>query len=110
MSLVGGVSANAGGDRVAIGGGGGVSVYDGSGQRLARLDVPGVHVLAYQPGASSPKLACAAWERERSLSLWSAEGERLAALEGHTGLIKALAWSPDGAWLASGGDRTVRLW
>ena len=36
----------------------------------------------------------------------------LQVLEGHTGAVRAVAWSPDGATLASGGpdDKTVRTW
>jgi WD40 repeat protein len=30
--------------------------------------------------------------------------------QGHTGKIRSIAYSPDGRWIASGGDYTVRLW
>jgi WD40 repeat protein len=40
-----------------------------------------------------------------------ATGRAVAALTGHTSSIRALAWSGDGRWLASGSkDATVRLW
>ena len=35
----------------------------------------------------------------------------LTSLEGHTGDVYSVAWSPNGKTLASGsGDRTVKLW
>jgi WD40 repeat protein len=44
--------------------------------------------------------------------LWdAATGKLLATLQGHTGAVYSITWSPDGKTLASGsGDRTVKLW
>ncbi|MEV7738866.1 NB-ARC domain-containing protein [Streptomyces sp. NPDC088921] len=39
------------------------------------------------------------------------DSAQIRVLTGHTGLVSAVAISPDGTWLATGGDdRTVRIW
>ena len=48
------------------------------------------------------------------MQVWeAASGERLLTYRGHAGVVCALAWSPDGRWLASAGgapDKTVQVW
>src|SRR5262249_38282924 len=50
--------------------------------------------------------------RDRGVWLWDlASGEVAVRLQGHTGYVWSLAFSPDGKTLVSGsGDHTVRLW
>jgi WD40 repeat protein len=46
-----------------------------------------------------------------SVTLWELDGGTMMDLRGHTALVKALTFSPDGKRLATGGDdRVVRLW
>lgn len=49
---------------------------------------------------------------ENAIKLWDATtGQLIRALVGHTGPVRVLVFSSDGAWLASGSnDHTIKLW
>src|SRR5262249_1873881 len=49
---------------------------------------------------------------DRTVKLWDLPaGTERATLRGHTDVVQALAFSPNGATVVSGGaDRTIRLW
>ena len=56
--------------------------------------------------------ASAAGAEDGKVYLWdSLTGEQLAALEGHSKIVWAVAFHPDGTALASGGeDNTIIIW
>jgi WD40 repeat protein len=85
-----------------------------TGERLLRMkgitapsDAVGTHRIAYSPDGRRLVTGDSVL-----VKVWDAEtGAELRALAGHTGEVWAVAVSPDGARIASGGaDGTVRVW
>lgn len=67
-----------------------------------------VTIVRYSPSGQQ----CASNSTTATAQLWSLEGSgSVSFLQGHQRPITALAWSEDGAWLATGSnDLTIRLW
>jgi RNA polymerase sigma factor (sigma-70 family) len=96
---------------LAAGGIGSIRVWNlKDGREVRRF--PGHWGLIDYPMAVSPdgKKLAATWEGGQ-VRLWElATGKRLCEPEGHQRMICSVAFSLDGKTLASGGDKTVRLW
>src|SRR5262249_48871759 len=79
----------------------------------------GVRALAFSPDGKTLASAGGRWEEEARqrkdpdpcVRLWDVEtGQQRRALDGHHGGARAVAFSPDGAALATGDGKVVRLW
>jgi WD40 repeat protein len=68
-----------------------------------------VYNLAFSPDGT--RLATASYETAPTLKLWDvASGAELRTIDG-TGELWSVAWSPDGAWIAAGGeDGLAHIW
>ncbi len=84
-------------------------LQEGSVAVLETGSLGSVRGIGWSP--DSTRLAAFADGGEYTVLLYSADGPLLQTLAGHSDFVQAVAWSPDGALLATGAlDGTTRLW
>ncbi|MCI0746321.1 MAG: protein kinase [Verrucomicrobia subdivision 3 bacterium] len=111
----GGVGFLGAGERIAIGWGTGkITIHDSvTGHTIREVAAhPGADISAMAISPDSRVIATGLGYYARTIKLWNPEsGEQLGELTNHQAAIFTLAFSPDGALLASGSqDQTIRLW
>ncbi|MCZ7638592.1 MAG: WD40 repeat domain-containing protein [Verrucomicrobia bacterium] len=80
---------------------------EGQAQQALLTEPAGIQWLSHSPVATN---LWALVTPRHEIKLWDLSSRRcLASFTNHVGSIRALAFSPDGQWLASAGDETVWL-
>jgi WD40 repeat protein len=102
------------GSRIAICGSDGVRVLDAANGKVLRLleekDSYGISSVAFAPDSRTLIAGNGNWQD--NASIWDVEtGKRLHTLHGHAKVVLAVAYSPDGKHVITGGqDGTGRIW
>ena len=102
------------GSRIAVCGSDGVRILDAANGKVLRLleekEKYGVSSVAFAPDSRTLIEGTGDWED--NASIWDVEsGKRLHTLHGHAKVVLAVAYSPDGKHVITGGqDGTARIW
>ena len=82
-------------------------------QGLLQTELKGAHrhydqiyAVAYSPNGKMIATASG----EAIAKLWRRDGTFLKDLQGHTGEVRSIAFSPNGHWIVTSDDHTIKLW
>ena len=77
---------------------------------LCRAPTTAIEILGQAPQVQ-PEHQHTTVREGRPMKLWGGRERDIVTYHGHTGAVKAIAWSPDGQSLASAGyDTTLQMW
>ncbi len=91
--------------------GGNVTIWQRNGQKIKTLNNNPNDWIWNVSFSPDDRTIAATSTTEKSVKLWSVDGNKKAVLKGHTDGVNGVSFSPDGQRIASASwDRTVKLW